>query len=226
MHRYLKLLLSAILLSCWIIAGTARAANTVFPSTKGSTWKYDYSNGMVSTASIVASNAHHVTEKTVNSDSVSIVTRLQLTDKGWVSADVGSVRIEKVHGQRIKIKTVKTSGVVIPRTSLWKPGYKWSYSMQDVSNDSSGPFTMVVHTSIEARSKITGFKTITVPAGTFHCLRVRVIRHITTAVHIMNQVHIQHFHQNSTEYYAKGVGLVEIKLGTLTGKLKSYHIAG
>ncbi|MGC8560203.1 MAG: hypothetical protein ACP5O1_05925 [Phycisphaerae bacterium] len=224
MRRYLKLLLSIVLLSAWVGAGVVRAADTVFPSTKGSTWKYDYSNGTVTTSTIIASSAHHITEKTTGP--ASMVTRLKLTTKGWVSADVGSVRIEKINGQRIKIKIIKTSGVVIPRTSLWKKGYKWSYSMQDESNDSNGPYTIVVNTSINSASKITGFKTITVPAGTFHCLRVRVRRDVTTAVHVMNQVHIQHFHQNSTEYYAKGVGLVEIKLGAITGKLKSYHIAG
>ena len=224
MRRHLKLILSVALLSSWLGVGAVRAADTIFPSTKGSTWTYKYSNGKVLKTAITASGAHHFTEKI--SGQISMVVRFKLSPKGWIFADVGKVQTQHINGQRIKVKILRASGVVIPRTHLWKKGYRWSFSMNEQSKVGNGADVAVIDTNIRCECKIMGFRTIKVPAGKFHCLRVRTTQTSANQFHIMNQIHTQDLQKHSTEYYARGVGLVEVKTGTIIRKLTRYHISG
>ncbi len=204
--------------------GIAHAAGTIFPATKGSTWHYQYSQGGPAfTQTIMAATPTHFTEK--ETGSVTAVMHFKRSPQGWVSADLGKVQIRKMQGRKIKIKIVRTSGVVIPKTSLWTPGYKWKYAMTDKSTASSGPFVVLVHTTIASHLKITGYKRITVPAGKFKCCRVKVTEDITSVVGLAGQVQTRHMRINMTEYYAKGVGLIERKSNHMVARLTSYKIA-
>lgn len=223
LNRAFALSLSAALL-IGFSAVAASAAGTIFPATKGSTWKYTLSNGAASKCAITSSANNRITEKF--SGPTSLEVRLKRTPGGWATADVGRIQNQAIHGQHIKIKIVRASGVVIPRTALWKPGYKWHYTNVDRATIHSGPINVLQRTVVKADCVITGFKDITVPAGKFHCLCVRTTLHTVGTTKIMGRTQTQKFKSQQTQYYAKGVGLVESKMGNIVSKLSRYHIAG
>ncbi len=227
MHNSLNMarrvvLLSFLLFGC--VGGVAQGAGTIFPTTKGSSWSYQYSHGGPAfTQTITASTPTHFTEK--QTGSVAAVMHFKRSPQGWVSADLGNVQIRKMQGRKIKIKIVRTSGVVIPKTSLWKPGYQWKYAMTDKSTASSGPFVVLVHTTVASHLTITGFRHVTVPAGKFKCCRVKVTEDITSVVAVAGQVQTRHMRIKMTEYYARGVGLVERSSNHMVAQLTHYKIA-
>ncbi len=212
---------ASVILFC--TGAVAHGADTIFPSTKGSTWKYEYPSGKGFRYTITASSPTRFTQ--VQTGDVSMVMHFKLSPQGWVSADVGKVHIRMVHEHKIKIKVVDTSGVVIPKSSLWKPGYNWHFGMTDKSTATNGPFTVVGLTTVDSHLKIIGYKNITVPAGTFHCCRVKALEHITSVIKVAGQVQTRQMVMHIMEYYAMGVGLVERTVNHVTAKLISYKIA-
>jgi hypothetical protein len=223
MKPYLNVLLSAVVLSGWMVSGSLRAANSIFPSTKGSTWKYVSSDGRDSTVSIIMSSARHVTVKSTGA--MTLVRHFVRNAYGWNSREICRVQMHSVRGGRPKIDIVQASGVVIPRTVLWKPRFTWSYSMQASASASSGPYSASVKARVHCRCRITGVKKIQVPAGVFRCFRVEVISETTTHKRVLNHTHIRHIKAHCVEYFAKGVGLVEVIKNHVTRKLARYHIA-
>ena len=223
MKPYLKVLFSAVVVSGWMVSGVVRAANSIFPSARGSTWKYVSSDGRHSTILIITSRAHHVTEKSTGA--TTLVRHFVRNAYGWQSGEICRVQMHSVRGGRPKIKMVQASGIVIPRTHLWKPGFSWSYSMQASASASSGSSSASVRARVHCRCRITGIKKVHVPAGVFRCFRVDMTSEKTIHERVLNHRHIRHIKTRCVEYVAKGVGLVEMIKNHVTQKLTDYHIA-
>ena len=200
----------------------ASAAGTVFPSSKGSTWHYRYSTGGSYSVTIVSSTPTGFTEK--QHGRVHAKMRFKKTAAGWVSGDVGHSNKFQMQGRKITVTIVHTSGVVVPKTSLWKPGYKWSFSSTDLSRVAMHQVVIMARTRVASASKITGVRKIKVPAGKFICYRVRTIENIRTSVKVGKASRVQHAKIKIIDYYAKGVGLVERKAYHTTTELTHYHI--
>jgi|GEM_PF-4150015 hypothetical protein len=208
---------------CGICCTLARAGS-IMPTTKGCTWHYQFTGGANAFAqTITASNPTHFTQK--ETGTVSTVVRYKLGTKGWELDELGKMLVRNMGGRKVGVKVIRASGVVIPNASLWKPGYKWVFATTYQSSEATGPFKAIIKTTIDSRLKITGLRRITVPAGTFKCYRVRVQESVTSAVSVAGQVQTHRMVLHLTEYYAKGVGLIERKANHMTARLVSYKIA-
>ncbi len=200
----------------------ASGATTVFPSTQGSTWHYRYSTGGSYSVTVTSASPNRFTEK--QHGSVHAILRFKRSAKGWVSGDIGHAQTMNANGHKIVVKILHASGVVVPRTALWKPGFAWSFTTTDLTKMADRQYVVTANTQLVSNSKITGMKTVKVPAGSFHCYRVRTIEHVITKVKVGKASRIQHAKIKITEYYAKGVGLVERKAYHTTTELTHYQI--
>ncbi len=209
-----------------IIAGApaAFASNAVkiFPTSKGSTWHYRYSTGGSYTLTVISSSRRQFTEK--QTGTVHSTIRYRRTADGWVSGDGEHLHSNQMQPQKVTVSVTHNSGVLIPKSSLWKPGYQWLSSTTNQRHESMHQVTILVKSTITRISKITGMKQISVPAGKFNCYRVRTIKHITTRVTVGNISRVKHAKAKVIDYYAKGVGLVERDADHSKIKLIRYHI--
>ena len=210
-------------LSGWLASSSASAVVTIYPHTKGSTWKYALPRGGF-TVTVVASSAHHITLKT--SGSLAGVETMKLTSKGWTPAGVGKLRTSSVNGKPFEVKILHVSGVYMPRTKFWKPGYTWHDSMtRMITPKGKGPGD-ATFLSVRTDFKITGFRTIKVPAGVFHCFSVHLTFHSTERIGASKHGSPSTRTDHLVEYCAKGAGMVEERVGKMVlQKLVSYHIA-
>ena len=204
------------------VAWASGAAMTVFPSTQGSSWHYRYSTGGSYSVTVTSASPNHFTEK--QHGSVHAKLRFQRSAKGWVSGDVGHTQTMNTNGHKIVVKILHASGVVVPRTALWKPGFTWSFTNTDLTKMADHQYMVTANTQLVSNSTITGMKTVKVPAGSFHCYRVRTIEHVITKVKVGKVSRMQRAKIKITEYYAKGVGLVERKAYHTTTELTHYQI--
>ena len=209
-----------------IIAGAPAAfalnAVKVFPRSKGSTWHYRYSTGGSYTLTVISSSHQHFTEK--QTGTVHATIQYRRTADGWVSGDGGHHHSLQVQPQKVTVSITHSSGVLIPKSSLWKPGYKWLSSTKDTRHVTMHRVMILVKSTITRVSKITGMKQVIVPAGKFNCYRVRTIEHITTRVTVGNISRVKHAKTKIIDYYAKGVGLVERDADHNRIELIRYHI--
>ncbi|MGC8559065.1 MAG: hypothetical protein ACP5O1_00115 [Phycisphaerae bacterium] len=215
-----------IIFTSVILAGTqavfASNAGKVFPRSKGSTWHYRYSTGGSYTLTVISSSQKHITEK--QTGTVHATIRYKRTTDGWVSGDGGHPHSIEVQPQKVTVSITHSSGVLIPKSSLWKPGYKWLSSTTNTRHVSMHRVMILVKSTITRISKITGMKQISVPAGKFNCYRVRTIEHITTRVTVGNISRVKHAKTKVIDYYARGVGLVERDADHNRIDLIRYHI--
>lgn len=215
-----------ILFTAIIIAGASAAcasnAGEVFPRSKGSIWHYRYSTGGSYTLTVISSSHQHFTEK--QTGTVHATIQYRRTADGWVSGDGEHHHSFQVQPQKVTASITHSSGVFIPKSSLWKPGYKWLSSTIDTRHVTMHRVMILVKSIITRVSKITGMKQISVPAGKFDCYRVRTIEHITTRVTVGNVSRVKHAKAKVIDYYAKGVGLVERDTDHTRIELVRYHI--
>lgn len=130
--------------------------------------------------------------------------------------------VSTVNNMRGKLKTIKAEGLTFPAEARWQPGEKWTGNYQvrwEIQAGSGAPNT--ANATVEGKSEIIGAESVTVPAGTFDCLKVHhtiTLRFASMKVGNLTVPINQPITITTDAYYAKNVGMVKsIVAGTMGG---------
>ncbi len=130
--------------------------------------------------------------------------------------------VSTVNNARGKLETVKAEGITFPTEARWQVGEKWggNYDVRweiQTGGNASGS----ANATVEGKSEIVGAESVTVPAGTFDCLKVRNITTLRFAAMKVGNMTVpmnQPIIINTDAYYARNVGMVKSLItGTMGG---------
>ncbi len=202
------------------ICTSAMAGGAVFPHAVGSKWRYQVSNGTTMTTAVIASSAKSFTVHYAGA--ANLFLHWHRTTAGWTSPNYGATGAVAKLNEGFKMKTTGHGGVIIPANSRWKTGYRWSYWYTTRTSGSTGPVSFTQTGKMTVYCKIVGQKTISVPAGTYHCYKVRENISYVGATTVMGKTHRMRTHTTEAIYYARGVGMIETASHGITTKLVKY----
>lgn len=123
-----------------------------------------------------------------------------------------------------KLETIKAEGLTFPAETRWQPGEKWTGNYQARWESlADGKTTGSADVTVAGNSEIIGEETVTVPAGTFQCFKVRsttAVRFADMKIGGMKVPLNQAMTINTDTYYAKNVGIVKsVMTGTMGGAI-------
>lgn len=216
----LKLCFVAAGLLAFTMACNAHASASIFPAAVGSQWRYQVSNGTRYSDKIIGASGRGITA--VYHGAASYKIHWVKSARGWATPDFQAVGAVQPMGEAFKTHVTGSGGVVVPRTGLWKRGHRWTFWYAMRTTGSTGPMTFTQTGKITVHNKITGLKTVHVPAGSFHCFVVRSVVIFTGTEAVAGETIPLHVTTAETQYYALGVGLIKRTDGKTTTVLTTF----
>ncbi len=151
--------------------------NTYFPVVEGATWTYQSSGGPVGgygfTDTITSVRADGFT-LTSQFDELTRTQEWSCTREGLVALQLGGTSAATLNSQemQVNLNVSNVSGVSFPATI--NPGDTWQHSLEFTGNMVVGGQEIDANGSAQSSFTAIGMESVTVPAGTFEALKVRV----------------------------------------------------
>jgi hypothetical protein len=155
---------------------------------------------------------------TVNTDfgSVAAHVKWRCTAEGLLATEYNN-SIDMKSGSVVKIETLDSKGVSFPSGDNWQPGGKWNaeYHISEDVATSGGKSVATSKGTVTQDGESIGTEEVTVPAGTFQTVKVRVTTHLDLAMNISGTSIPMKVDLETTAWFAKDTGMVKsvTKLG-------------
>lgn len=138
--------------------------------------------------------------------------------------------IDLKSGGGAKIDTINSRGISFPADSRWNPGEKWTtdYEIKEMIKNPDGQAGNVdANGTINQNGEIIGSEEVTVPAGTFQTMKVKVRMTLDLTVKIGAMTMPTKTNLETTSWFAKDVGMVKSQtsmggIDSATTELLSY----
>lgn len=183
-------------------------SNPYYPVADGATWNYTFSSGDKAVHTMTVGGDGTFTMN-VQGENVATTVDGLCTNEGIALMNVGGLSINLTDGsQNSKLSTDQAEGVTLPNDV--QVGDEWS---QVINASGSSDASTAVTTNYQALA----IEDVTVPAGTFHALKVLQSSTVSFAG---NPIDTQQY-----IWYAPGVGVVKTEMQDVyTSELVSYTI--
>ncbi|MBS1798126.1 MAG: hypothetical protein JSS81_30210 [Acidobacteria bacterium] len=132
------------------------------------------------------------------------------TPDGLLATQYGN-SIDIKSGGGSKIETVNSRGVSFPVDARWKVGEKWTtgYDIRETLIDKNGKQTGTGEGKVEQQAEIVGEEEVTVPAGKFQTMKVRIVTRLDLTVKVGGMSVPTKTEVETTAWLAKDVGMVK-----------------
>ena len=151
--------------------------NTYFPIVEGATWTYQSTGGPVGGYGFTDTITSVRTDGFTLTSQFDELTRTQewgCTSEGLVALQLGGTSAATLNSQemQVNLNVSNVSGISFPATI--NPGDTWQHALEFTGNMVVGGQEIDANGSAQSSFTAIGMESVTVPAGTFEALKVRV----------------------------------------------------
>ena len=140
------------------------------------------------------------------------------TTEGLTPNDFDGNTMQTKNGASGKYETLKVTGVSIPAEARWRTGEKWNakYDVKYTMQFPNSQLRAEGDGTVDGAGEILGEESVTVPAGTFQALKVRIVTKMNVTVKVNGTSMPNQFSFETLAWFAKDVGKVK-SVNTLAG---------
>jgi hypothetical protein len=138
--------------------------------------------------------------------------------EGLIATQYGN-SVDLKNGAGAKIDTLKSSGISYPSESRWNTGEKWTtdYDIKEtIKNPDGKSGDVVADGKVNQNGEILGAEEVTVPAGKFQTMKVKVKTVLDLKVNVSGMTVPTKTNVETTSWFAKDVGMVK-SISTISG---------
>ena len=151
--------------------------NTYFPIVEGATWTYQSTGGPVGGYGFTDTITSVRTDGFTLTSQFDELTRTQewgCTSEGLVALQLGGTSAATLNSQemQVNLNVSNVSGISFP--AVIEPGDTWQHALEFTGNMVVGGQEIDANGSAQSSFTAIGMESVTVPAGTFEALKVRV----------------------------------------------------
>ena len=131
---------------------------------------------------------------------------------GLLATQFDDNSVKTSNGVDAKIETTRSEGITLPPDSRWRAGEKWTtdYDIKETINMPNSSMRPSGDGNVKLAGEIIGEESVTVPAGTFQAMKLRIIQKINITIKINGAVMpVPQIPFETTAWYAKNVGMVK-----------------
>ena len=134
------------------------------------------------------------------------------TKEGLLATQFNDNSVKTNNGVDAKIETIRSEGITLPPDSRWRAGEQWTtdYDVKETMNLPNSAMHPTGEGNIKLAGEIVGEESVTVPAGTFQAMKLRIIQKINLTMKINGAaMTVPQIPFETTAWYAKNIGMVK-----------------
>ena len=134
------------------------------------------------------------------------------TADGLLATQFDNNSVKTNNGVDAKIETVRSEGITLPPDARWRAGEKWTtdYDVKETINTPNSSMRPTGDGNVKLAGEMIGEESVTVPAGTFQAMKLRIIQKINITLKINDAtMPVPQIPFETTAWYAKSVGMIK-----------------